>query len=506
MSAKTNDIQTDAWDDPQPLPKLLPDVEPFDEFLLPESFRQWVTDISNRMQVPIDMGGVAVMVALASVVGTQIRIKPKQQDDWTINPNIWGCVVGRAGVKKSPVLSEIMKPLNSLELAYRKDYEKATTEFEASKRVNKQMEKVVNQKIKKLLDDDKVEEAQQAALKLEEDTIPQPTRRRLVVNDVTIQKLGELLNENPNGLLLSRDELAGFLNSLDQQGNEEYRAFYLEAWNGLGSFTYDRIGRGTVHISNVSVCIMGGIQPSRIEEHVRRAARGSSGDDGFIQRMQLLVYPDMEKDYVYMDKKPDKKAISDAFAVFKRLANIDTKALGATQDTPDDIPYLRFDLAAQDVFVEWLVNLETRLRVGNLEPIMESHLAKYRKLVPALALLIHLAEGEQGGVCESATKRACAWAEYLESHAERIYSAVTSQELNNADLILKRIRQGKLKPQFTYRELQKKNWRGLNEMKAVRDAIALLEEHKHVMVEEYHPDMGGRPTEYIYINPKTMPS
>ena len=77
-----------------------------------------------------------------------------------------------------------------------------------------------------------------------------PPCQRIVVNDSTVEKLGELLNENPRGLLLIRDELSGFLAHIEREEFASERAFYLEASNGAGRFTYDRIGRGTVHIAN----------------------------------------------------------------------------------------------------------------------------------------------------------------------------------------------------------------------------------------------------------------
>ncbi len=61
--------------------------------------------------------------------------------------------------------------------------------------------------------------------------------KRYIVNDGTVEKLGELLNHNPRGLLLVRDELVGLLRTLDKQGHENDRAFYLESWAGAGAFT-----------------------------------------------------------------------------------------------------------------------------------------------------------------------------------------------------------------------------------------------------------------------------
>jgi len=70
------------------------------------------------------------------------------------------------------------------------------------------------------------------------------------------------------------------------------RAFYLEAFNGDGGYTFDRIGRGTVRIESTTVALIGGIQPSKLAPLVRGAASGQA-DDGLIQRLQLAVWPDL---------------------------------------------------------------------------------------------------------------------------------------------------------------------------------------------------------------------
>ena len=97
----TDDCEQEAvriqWVDPQPLPAILPSVEPFNPAFLPEAFRPWVEDVAERMQCPIDFPAVAGMVALAAVVGRQVGIRPRQQDDWIVVPNLWGVVIGRPG-------------------------------------------------------------------------------------------------------------------------------------------------------------------------------------------------------------------------------------------------------------------------------------------------------------------------------------------------------------------------------------------------------------------------
>src|SRR5262245_39167293 len=102
------------WPLPQPLPDGLRAVRPLPERLLPDALKPWLVDIAERLQVPLEFPAVAAIVALASVVGNQVRFQPKARDDWTVTPNLWGGVVGRPGMMKSPALQEALRPLYRL--------------------------------------------------------------------------------------------------------------------------------------------------------------------------------------------------------------------------------------------------------------------------------------------------------------------------------------------------------------------------------------------------------
>lgn len=127
-----------------------------------------------------------------------------------------------------------------------------------------------------------------------------PARRRYKSNDTTVEKLGELLKDNPTGLLVLRDELVGLMASWDREGREGDRAFYLEAWNGNSSFDTDRIGRGSIFIHNICVSIFGGIQPDKLIGYLEQASNALA-NDGMLQRFQVLVYPDRET-WEYRDR------------------------------------------------------------------------------------------------------------------------------------------------------------------------------------------------------------
>src|SRR4029077_903411 len=110
----------------------------------------------------------------------------------------------------------------------------------------------------------------------------------------------------------------------------------------------------------------------------------------------------------------------------------------------DKVPCLRFEEAAHEDFLVWRTDLGRRLRSGEMSPALEGHLAKYRKLVPSLALINHLADGGAGPVSQDALLKALATAYYLESHARRVYGSGHEAELAAAKAILKHIRNGDL--------------------------------------------------------------
>jgi hypothetical protein len=75
----------------------------------------------------------------------------------------------------------------------------------------------------------------------EDAQIPQPpVRPRVRVADATTEKLAALASALPRGLLLVRDELAGWLGAFDKySGVGSDRAFALEMWGGR-SYVVDR--------------------------------------------------------------------------------------------------------------------------------------------------------------------------------------------------------------------------------------------------------------------------
>jgi putative DNA primase/helicase len=384
-----------AWPEPKPIIAALKPVPAFDaDTLLPEVLRAWVMDEAERMPCPPDFVAAAALVALGSIIGARCAIKPKARDSWLIVPNLWGGIVGDPSAKKSPAWGAALKPLDRLIAKALEAHAAALTDYETAKVVFDAQKDAIEARIKEAAKKPSKGDPASIAKELRAHVEQAPdtaTLRRYKTNDTTVEKLGELLRENPAGLLVLRDELVGLIATWEREGREGERAFFLEGWNGNQTFDTDRIGRGHISIPNLCVSIFGGIQPDKLTTYLEQAANALA-NDGMLQRFQVLVFPDARR-WEWRDRAPDKAARDAAFAVFEVLADFDPVVWdGAPADDLAKYPYFRFDERAQAVFIEWSHDMHQERMLNEDEPIIRQHLAKFDKLFPALALIFHLVD------------------------------------------------------------------------------------------------------------------
>jgi len=314
MLAAAKQAAIDALPEPEAIGQHLPPVPALDPKLIPAPLRAWIADVAHRMQCPLDYCAVGALVALAGVVGASIGIKPKRRDDWLVVPNLWGGVIGPPSKKKTPALTDMLKALGRLESSAASGTQQAKAS--AADPETKIKQKILKQELEAAIKAERSAAAltegadayadakgkrprnnlqktaprAAAVIKLELAALTAPPtgtlQARFRTNDATIEALHDLLSANPRGILVFRDELVGLLKGWEKQGHEQDRSFYLEAWNGHGSFPLDRIGRGHVICDNMCVSILGGTQPDKVRGYLYQARQEN---DGLLQRFQLLV-------------------------------------------------------------------------------------------------------------------------------------------------------------------------------------------------------------------------
>lgn len=319
--------------------------------------------------------------------------------------------------------------------------------------------------------------------------------RRLTTSDTTVAKLGEILRDHPMGLLVFRDELSGWLKGLNKKGNEGDLEFYLEGWNGMNDYTFDRISRGTIHIKNMCLSVLGTIQPRPLYYLIKGDTKSSMVDNGFLARFQFMIWPDMPTDWRNLDSIPNAAASARVLDTFRKLLEIHK-----TSSSPE-APHLclKFSKEGQDKFYQWQEKNELRIRSGSLSYEMGNHLMKYSKLIPALALIFHLVEDtSESNISEKSVDFALWWASYLETHANRVYTCADSS--SSYELAQKLLLHPHLK-KFTKRDIEQKDWANLKGA-SLQKSLEGLEWAGWISSQKSESGIPGRPTINYTVNPK----
>lgn len=498
MNARTEDMRKlrDAGLAPVAKPRPLPDelqlVEAFPLASLPPAFRGFAADVADRMQCPLDYVAVPLLVGASMLVARRVSIRAQAMTDWRERANLWALIVGRPGAMKSPAMQQALAPLERLEARAAAANTAQMEAFKIDLLAHKLRTDAGEKKAKAILSKDRDADVRQH---LEGDEPAAPIWSRYLVNDLTYEKLGVLLSENPEGVLSVRDEMRGLLLHLAREESAPARAFFLQAWSG-GRYTFDRIGRGTVTVDDARLSMIGCIQPGPLAELVNQSRRGAS-DDGMLDRF-LVAWPDTRGDWREVDRWPDTPAKRAAWDAFDRLDALDATALKAQYETTAEgdargLPFLRFAESAREAFSEWRHDFEGTIRQAENEGL-EAALSKFRHHVPALALVLHVVGEGVGPVSLPATLQALALAEYFESHARRLHGSGQRVMVRAAKAILSKALAGALGEPFSARDVYRNQWTGLTDRATVTDALDLLTSHGYVTEAEIAGSAGGRPT------------
>jgi hypothetical protein len=481
---------------PQPFPRpRLRDVLPYRKELLPPDLRDWIGDLVTRNDYQEDFLVVGALCSLGICLGSKVAVYPKQHDDWHEHCNLWGMLVSKPGTMKSPAMSAAMAPLRSVAARWTEDYTKAANEF-IEKAEYAEIERKSAMKVAQKLSD----KGQQFELP-EKSTEAPPRARRLSTSDTTKEKLASLMKENPTGLMAEYDELMGLFTAID--ADPGLKEFLLKCWSGKSSHHVDRVVRGSEFVPRACASIIGGIQPGRLRPLAAAGLNGGEGSDGFLARFQLLAWPDPPTGkFTLVDQWPNHDAKKRAQEVFDALADMD--GLDFPNQNGCDTPGLRFDDDAQQLFNGWYCDLEERLRSGTEPDAMVESLAKTRKLVPALALLLQLGRDPRStSIGIEALENAIELSHIAESHQRRLHDCA-SEDVHVAHLIWQKLLDGKLEAEsFSARDISRKGWTGLTDSAAVKEAMESLQDRYWIWPLEAKPagGAGGRPSTCFKINP-----
>ena len=153
-------------------------------------------DIATAYGVSPDMIAAAMFAAVGAAAGNKFKVV---HGNFTNPLSLWWCLVAPSGYGKTEPLAPILQPLHDLNQQMVKQTKSA---FSFWKQNGQQGER--------------------------------PRKRQRIINDTTPEARDELLADNPEGLLIYRDELAGLFNDIGRYNNSGEVENYLSIWSGKG--------------------------------------------------------------------------------------------------------------------------------------------------------------------------------------------------------------------------------------------------------------------------------
>lgn len=314
--------------------------------LLPEIIEEFAHTRARMMGC--DPGGLAMsaLTVCAAAIPDCITIKVKKHDDsWRESARLWTMLIGDPSFKKSPVIRAASGRIAKIDSQMLRDYNAAMAKWKED----------------------------------EFGDMPVPVRCRM--DDTTMEAAQEVCRHSPNGVLALQDELSGWFGGIEKysggKGGAKDRSFWLRAYGG-GEYAVNRAARGSFIIDNLSVSILGGIQPEPL-----RDIAGSATDDGLIQRFIPIV---LQPSAVGTDEEmPECQAKYDA--LIERLMSL---------KQPENF-FGPLSLEFSDGAREIRNDLERRhhrmsVAIENVNKKLSAHIGKYDGMFPRLCIIWHCIE------------------------------------------------------------------------------------------------------------------
>jgi hypothetical protein len=347
-----------------------PDADQFRLFpvdALPEPVRGFVVAGARAIGCDPSFLALPLLVALAAAIGNTRRLQLKR--GWSAPAILWGAIVGESGTAKTPAFKLVLRPARERQRKALDRHNEAMKQYEADlARWEKDM----------------------AAWKRDRSATNDPPRKpdpppaeRYVVSDTTVEALAPILLANPRGLMLARDELAGWFGSFDRYAGKGKAgadsANWLSMFNAENIIVDRKTGiPRTIHVPQAAVCVTGGIQPGIL----RRALGEEHRESGMAARLLVTCPPRKAKRWTEADIDP--KAEAELARLFDRLYEL--------QPTEGDDGEARPVLARLDPEAKaaWIAYYNAHAEEqADLTGDLSAAWSKLEEYAPRLALVVH---------------------------------------------------------------------------------------------------------------------
>jgi hypothetical protein len=374
---------------------------PFPVDVLPGLLAEYVKQAAESIGCDETMVVNPLLAGIAGAIGNTRQVVLKS--DWDEPCILWAMSIAHSGDRKSPPFRKVKAFFNGVEQQSQEAYNDALKEY---RKQHAHFKSDLAKWMKKQAGEPP-------------DEPPEPIKERHVIGDTTAEAVPWCLVDNPRGLILMRDELAGWFHSFGQYKNGDADSpFWLECYEA-GSYPVDRRGvKKPAHIPRCSVSVTGTIQAGTMRRflHDRVAV-----ENGMLQRF-LLSWPP-ERQIGWSDAVIDADLMKAVQTMFNDLLALDFYIDSNEKQHPENV-YLTPE--SEMMFID-IANQYAREKTG-CHPDLKSYWSKTPGRIARIALLHHLvrcAAGENIHPCQIDThsmQSAITIGRWYANEASRVYT------------------------------------------------------------------------------------
>jgi hypothetical protein len=384
---------------------------PFPVGALPEPIGGFVDAGARAIGCDPSYLALPLLTAIGAAVGNTRRLQLKR--GWSAPPILWGAIVGESGTAKTPAFRLVMRPVRERQRQAMARHAEAMQQYEADLA---RYERDMAAWRRTRADDDPPDRPEE------------PVCERYIVSDTTVEALAPILLGNPRGVLLARDELAGWIGSFDRYAKATRAgadaANWLSMYNAESIIVDRKTGvPRTIYVPQAAVCVTGGIQPAIL----RRALAQEHRDSGLAARLLLAYPPRRPKRWTECDIDPSAEA---------ELVRLVDRLYGLRATTGDDgepRPVLvRLDGAAK---AAWTAYYDAHaVEQADLAGDMAAAWSKLEEYAARLALVLHYVRWAAGDVADETRLDAesmdagIALAKWFKGEARRVYAMLDESD------------------------------------------------------------------------------
>jgi hypothetical protein len=325
--------------------------------IFPQDIQDYMIECNKTLDSSIDYMGCSMLWLLSVIVGNSIQIEVKR--GWYETCNVWIAIVGKAGLGKTPSISNIIYPLQKINSKRIKEYIKQYDKYEAYSKLTAEEQK-------------------------QKEETKKPIKNQFIANDITLEALVDLHQESKNAVGVFKDELAGWFKDMNKYRAGSDLEFWLSSWSGK-SVSMNRKTAKSSFVEKPFIPVLGGIQPGILEQ----SYTAENKENGFIDRM-LVSMPELDIESYNTNEMNEATLEWYETFIIGIYEHVKFTLIEYDQDAEILVKNAKMDAKAK---IEWQRIFNDITNVQNSDDeneYMKSMLPKQKSYIPRFALLIHI--------------------------------------------------------------------------------------------------------------------